>query len=36
MNSLFCRDVQNKDLTSYDALLEMVRRKIINVKLIDH
>lgn len=29
MNFLFWSDVQNKDPTSYNALLEMIRRKII-------
>lgn len=29
MNSLFCKDVQNKDPASYDTLLEMIRREII-------
>lgn len=36
MNIIFWRDVQNQDLTSYDALLEIMRRQIINKKLIDH
>lgn len=36
MNSPFWRDVQSKDPTSYDALLKMIRRKIINGELRDH
>lgn len=36
INSLFLRDVQNKELTSYDALLEMIKRVIINKDLKDH
>lgn len=36
MNSLFWRDVQNKDPTSYNALLEMIRREIIYEELRDH
>lgn len=35
-NSLFWRDVQNKDPATYDALLEMIRREILNEKLKDH
>lgn len=36
MNSIFWRDVQNKDPTSYDALLEMIKQEIINEKVRDH
>lgn len=36
INSLFWRDVQNEDLTSYDTLLEMIGREIINEKLRYH
>lgn len=36
VNTLFSRDVQNKDPTMYDALLKMMRREIINEELIDH
>lgn len=36
MNSLFWRDVQNKDPTTYDALLEMIRQEILNEELKDH
>lgn len=33
MNFLFYRNVQKKDLISDDALLEMMRREIINEEL---
>jgi len=36
MNSFFWRDVQNKDPTTYDALLEMIRCEILNEELKDH
>ncbi|XP_022883682.1 uncharacterized protein LOC111400501 [Olea europaea var. sylvestris] len=36
MNTLFWKDVQNQDPTTYDALLEMMRREIINEELIEH
>lgn len=36
MNSLFWRDVQNRDPATYDALLEMIRREILNEELKDH
>ncbi|XP_022880635.1 uncharacterized protein LOC111397904 [Olea europaea var. sylvestris] len=36
MNTLFWKDVQNQDPTTYDALLEMMRREIINGELIEH
>lgn len=36
INSLFWRDLQNKDPTCYDALLEIIKRKIINEELNYH
>lgn len=36
MNILFWRDVQNKGPTSYNSLLEMIRREIINKELNYH
>lgn len=36
MNTLFWRDVRNKNPTTYDALVEMMRSEIVNEKLIDH
>lgn len=36
MNTLFWRDVQNQYPTTYDVLLEMMRREIINEELIEH
>lgn len=36
MNSLFWRDIQNKDPAIYDTYLEMIRREIINEELRDY
>lgn len=36
MSTFFMRDVRNQDTASYDALLEMMRREIINDELINH
>lgn len=36
MNFLFWRDVRNQNSTTYDALIEIMRIKIINEKLINH
>lgn len=36
MNFPFWKNVQNKDPTSYEALLEMMERDIINEELEDH
>lgn len=36
INSLFWRDLQNKDPTCYDTLLEIIKCKIINEELNYH
>lgn len=36
MNTLFWRDVWNKNPIIYDALVEMMRSEIVNEELIDH
>lgn len=36
MNTLFWRDIRNKNLTTYDKLVEMMRSKKVSEEMIDH
>lgn len=36
MNTLFGRDVRNKNPTPHDSMMKMMRSQIINEELIDH
>lgn len=36
LNTLFWRDVRNKNLTTYDAFMEMMRSEIVNEEVINH
>lgn len=36
INTLFWRDVRNKNLTTYDGLVKMMKSEIVNEKLINH
>lgn len=36
MNNLFWRDVKNQNLTTYDALVKILKSEIVTEELIDH
>lgn len=36
MNTLFCKDVRNKNLTTYNKMVKMMWNEIVNDKMIDH